>query len=119
MKTTRVTVALCILALAVSCGEREQELSREKAQKILESSPAFTRVYGPPRVVTRKILEVTGVRNEGKRAFADIDYKWESDTPFEPQFQELLTTRRTATARFLLYDDGWRYDGLVGGDSLK
>jgi hypothetical protein len=119
MKTKRVTVALCILALAVSCGEREQELSREKAQKILESSPAFTRVYGPPRVVTRKILEVTGVRNEGKRAFADIDYKWESDTPFEPQFQELLTTRRTATAQFLLYDDGWRYDGLVGGDSLK
>ena len=107
---TKVVVVLCTLTLAVSCGKGE--LSRAKAKELIEQSPAFREVLSVRPDVTRKVQRITGVRNEGKQAFAELELRWDGDLPVA-----VLTANRTATARFSLYDDGWRYDGLVAEES--
>jgi hypothetical protein len=108
VRATKIAVALCSIGFSISCGGGE--LTRAKAKELLEQSSAFKQVLEIKPEVVRRVQRITGVRNEGKRAFADIEFTWDGGWGDVPA--ELLTANRTATARFSLYDDGWRYDGL-------
>jgi hypothetical protein len=91
----------------------QRTLTRKQAANLIRQSPVFTIVSGSTET-RRELLSVTGLRHEGADTYADFDYFWSGDMP-----SALLGVTLAATARFRLYDDGWRLDEPYLKESLQ
>lgn len=102
-------------AFATACGHGE--LTREHAAELIRTSPVFTDARNLAPTVTRSLIAVTGVRKDGPTtAYADFEYRFviPKGVPLD-SFREM---KFPETARFRLYDDGWRLDEVTLRESL-
>ncbi len=114
----RRAVVTIVVTAALSSACSHGELTRERAADLLRKSPVFIDARNLGAGVTRSVLAVTGVRQDGPTtAYADFEYEFK--IPAGVALDSFREMKFHETARFRLYDDGWRLDENALRESLR